>query len=442
MSLKDVELKETPQRIQKHIRKIRNNTHDRFETQHLCKSGQPVDLEIRANYMPQDDGENFFVFAHNITRRKRNEEAIKQNEARYRELADSITDSFVALDSDLKYTYWNKACQKITKITAKDAIGKSFFDIFGKDTNTKKIANIYLKALKTRKPQVFIDTLTMGGHRAVVENHVYPTRTGVSVFTKDITQRKDLQDKLEEYAQHLEDLVKIRTEKLKNAERLATIGEMAGMVGHDIRNPLQSISGELYLAKNELDSLSECEAKETLLESMGIIGEQLAYINKIVSDLQDYAKPLVPCPEEVDLKKTITEILSSVTIPQDIRVNVSIENSFPKLETDSSYLRRILINLITNAVQAMSKGGKLSITANNDELHAFIRVQDTGEGIPEEAKIKIFKPLFTTKSKGQGFGLAVVKKLTDSLGGNVTFESTVGKGTQFTVEIPLRMSAL
>jgi signal transduction histidine kinase len=101
-------------------------------------------------------------------------------------------------------------------------------------------------------------------------------------------------------------------------------------------------------------------------------------------------------------------------------------------------MKRILTNLSSNAIQAMPKGGKLTLIATSKNDKIFISVQDTGLGIPEEAKDKLFKPLFTTKAKGQGFGLAVVKKLTDALNGTVSFESVIGKGTRFTLEFPLQ----
>ena len=103
---------------------------------------------------------------------------------------------------------------------------------------------------------------------------------------------------------------------------------------------------------------------------------------------------------------------------------------------DSDILKRILGNLVTNAVQAMPEGGKLSIQAYKEANDSIITVADTGVGIPEEAQEKLFTPLFTTKSKGQGFGLAVVKRMTESLGGTVTFESQEGKGTKFMIRLP------
>jgi PAS domain S-box-containing protein len=437
MNVKDVEINETHEGIMQHIQNVSQQGHDRFETRQRRKDSQPVDIEISANHIRKEGSDRYFIFAHNITKRKRNEETITHSEAKFRELADSITDSFVALDSNLKYVYWNKACEKITGISAEDAIGRNLFEVFNEDEETKKVAATYMKVLKTRKSRVFVDELRIKGKKVAVENHIYPSKTGVSVFTKDITPRKELQEKLEEYTQHLEDLVKVRTEKLKASERLATIGETAGMVGHDIRNPLQTITGELYLTKAEVLSLPEGDTKRNLMESLQIIGDQLAYINKIVADLQDFAKVSKPVLEKVDLEKTIKEIMSTVTVPQDVRVVVAIRKDYPKLQSDPTYLKRIMINLVTNAVQAMPNGGKLSVKATWDEGNSIVTVEDTGQGIPEETKDKIFKPLFTTKAKGQGLGLAVVKKLVNALGGNITFESDIGKGTCFKVKIPL-----
>ena len=104
---------------------------------------------------------------------------------------------------------------------------------------------------------------------------------------------------------------------------------------------------------------------------------------------------------------------------------------------DPSFLKRVLTNLITNAVQAMPNGGKLTLNAIRKGEKAFITVEDTGPGIPEEVRDKIFTPLFTTKSKGQGFGLAVVKKLTEASNGKVSFETELGKGTKFMIELPV-----
>jgi len=224
----------------------------------------------------------------------------------------------------------------------------------------------------------------------------------------------------------------------KDAERLAAIGATAGMVGHDIRNPLQAIVGEIFLSKKEIDDLPDSDAKKYLKDSIQSIEDNIFYIDKIVSDLQDYAKPLMSSIEETDFTKLVKDVFSGLKVPENINIVYSIEPCLKKLMTDPSAMKRILTNLSSNAIQAMPKGGKLTLDASCKGDKAFISIQDTGLGIPEETKEKLFKPLFTTKSKGQGFGLAVVKKLTEALNGKVSVESEVGKGTRFNVEFPLQ----
>jgi signal transduction histidine kinase len=246
----------------------------------------------------------------------------------------------------------------------------------------------------------------------------------------------ELQRSLEQHSKHLEELVTERTEKLKAAERLATIGATAGMVGHDIRNPLTVITGAVYLSKIELKKLPANESIEKLKSNLDLIDDQIIYVNKIVFDLQEYAMPLQPNWEKVDLEQMVQSIVLSLKIPSNIAVDFTISKEAADLRTDSAYIKRILTNLINNAAQAMSNGGQLTVTASSENGKIVIDVQDTGEGIPEDAKDKLFTPLFTTKAKGQGFGLAVVKRLTEGLGGTVTFDSEVCKGTKFTIILP------
>ena len=123
-------------------------------------------------------------------------------------------------------------------------------------------------------------------------------------------------------------------------------------------------------------------------------------------------------------------------LPENVKVNVKVEDDTKKLVADVDFLNRILYNLVTNAVQAMPRGGKLSIHVYKEAKDVVIAVEDTGVGIPKGIQSKMFTPMFTTKSKGQGFGLPVVKRMTESLGGTVAFKSQEGKGTTFTIRIP------
>jgi signal transduction histidine kinase len=252
---------------------------------------------------------------------------------------------------------------------------------------------------------------------------------------QEVADRKKAEDALRQNEEHLEDLVEEKTKLLKDSERMAAIGQTAGMVGHDIRNPLQSIIGDVYLANSELATLPDSEEKKNIKESLDMIEQNIDYINKIVLDLQDFAKPLSPCDEETNIEQMIEELLTKNGTPESIRTEAHIEKDAQTVRADSAYMKRILGNLVSNAVQAMPDGGKLTVKAHRERNTVVITVKDTGVGIPEEAKDKLFTPLFTTKSKGQGFGLAVVKRLTEALGGTVTFESQENKGTTFTIKL-------
>jgi len=262
-------------------------------------------------------------------------------------------------------------------------------------------------------------------------------------LAKSLQKQKDLQSKLEikaseveEYASRMEDLAEERAQKLKDSERLAAIGQTAGMVGHDIRNPLQAMISELYLERSDIESLPNGEAKQNLQESISSIEENVCYINKIVADLQDFARPLNPKKEPVEVEQAIKDALNIVKVPSNIVVKVTTQNNLPLLNTDSTMLKRILVNLIQNAVQAMTNGGNLTIETTSEKQQIKITIQDTGEGIPQQVQAKLFTPLITTKSKGQGFGLAVVKRMTEAIGGSISFETQESKGTIFTVQIP------
>ena len=219
----------------------------------------------------------------------------------------------------------------------------------------------------------------------------------------------------------------------KKSERFVVIGQTAGMVGHDIRNPLQAITSDLFLIEDELKNNPQCTS-EDIAESINSINENIAYINKIVSDLQDYTRTLTLNPTDVKLRELFSNVLAVVPPTIDIQLNLHEDLA---IKTDATYLKRIMTNLVINAVQAMPNGGKITISAVVQAGRVLISVADTGVGIPEEIKPNLFKPMFTTKAKGQGLGLAVVKRLVEALNGSISFESEAGRGSKFTVSLPL-----
>ncbi len=314
-----------------------------------------------------------------------------------------------------------------------------------------------VKAFESKASSTFSREVKIGNQWYSQQFFLVPNSRCIRIYSMDITERKKAEEtlkqrtsqleetqkkleenavQLEEYASQMESLAMQRLEQLKDAERLAAIGATAGMVGHDIRNPLQSIIGDLYLVETELVDLQDCKQKESILESVKAIEHSIDYVNKIVQDLQDYAKPIRPILKETQIEELINLILSKHDFPSTIKVETKVQKEASKIVIDPDLFRRIISNLISNSVQAMPNGGKITINVSMDKENVAITVTDSGSGIPEEAKSKLFTPLFTTKSRGQGFGLAVVKRMTEALGGTVSFESETGKGTKFIVHIP------
>ncbi len=259
---------------------------------------------------------------------------------------------------------------------------------------------------------------------------------GIWSIVRDISEQKIFQNHLQQEAENLVKVIEERTKRLKDSERLAAIGQTAGMVGHDLRNPLQTIIGELYLAKNALQSLPAGELRRNLEENMDIIEEQTDYMDKIVSDLQAFVRPLKIDKKTVDLKELVETALTSISVPSNIIVQTQVSGVLPEVKADHQLLRRVLVNLVTNSVQAMPDGGRLTVKLKVDHGWASVIVADTGVGIAEKVKPYLFTPLFTTKPKGQGFGLAVCKRVMETHGGSIKFKSEEGKGTEFTIQFP------
>jgi PAS domain S-box-containing protein len=352
------------------------------------------------------------------------------------DILESIDDYIRALDRDWNFIYLNKNTATSLGFKPQALIGKNFWKTFPKFVGTLLEKN-YRETMVKREVRRF-EWETIYAKTGFREFTVFPSADGITVYGVDITERKRLQRKLEEYTKNLEKLVDERTKELKDKERLATIGQTAGMVGHDIRNPLQSITASMYLIKEDLDNLPESREKNDTLAELDSIDEQITYVDKIVSDLQNFAKPLKPDRVIVDLKMIVESALSTINVPENVQTMVYFDENFPKIKADPLLLRRVLVNLTTNAIQAMPEGGELTIQGshNTNTNQVIITVKDTGVGVPKEIQPMLFKPLFTTKAKGQGFGLAVVKRLVEAQDGKITFESQKGNGTKFTIKLP------
>ncbi len=376
---------------------------------------------------------------HDITERKQVEQALNRAKVDWERTFNSVPDLIAILDNKHKIVRANKAMAQALGTTPEKCIGLACYKCVHGVNQPPEFCP-HLKALQDGQEHTAeVREDRLGGDFIVSDTPLkdeHGRMIGAVHVARNITQRKEMETKLEEYSKQLEHLVEVRTNQLRDSERLATIGATAGMVGHDIRNPLQAIAGSIYLAQTDLDTFPQSKDKESIQENLSEIERNVDYINKIVADLQDFAKPLKPSRADTDLKGIIEGLVKSRIIPENIQVSSSVETDVNNIVADSTYMQRILNNLVNNAVQAMPSGGKLTIKAHREANKVVISIEDTGVGIPKEARSKMFTPLFTTKPKGQGFGLAVVKRMSEALGGSVSFDSQEGKGTKFTVQLP------
>jgi signal transduction histidine kinase len=249
----------------------------------------------------------------------------------------------------------------------------------------------------------------------------------------EFVKRKEVQEKLEEHTKHLEELVEERTKRLRDSERLAAIGATAGMVGHDLRNPLTGISNASYFLKkkyrNQLDQQGQ--------EMIEIIESNVQYSNKIITDLLEYSGNVILDTRSLTTPKALVNAsIAMINVPSNIKI-IDQTQQTPEISVDENKIKRVFINLIKNAVDAMPEGGDLTIQTESDTKNVTISFRDMGFGISLEDQKKLFLPLNTTKAKGMGFGLAICRRLVEAHGGRIHVESAVGMGATFKVELPL-----
>ncbi len=246
----------------------------------------------------------------------------------------------------------------------------------------------------------------------------------------------ELEQSLKGYYEQLEEMVEKRTrdleqaqEKLIRSERLAAVGELASGVGHELRNPLNVIRNCVYLLNMTLDGKADGETTSTLK----LLDQQVDISNRIVTDLLNFTRVRPPSLAKSDLNHLVRESLSWIAVPEKIAVKDKLAGDSPLVMVDPEQVGRAFANVIANAVQSMTGKGTLKLSTGLNGDRAWVRFEDSGCGIPEENLEKIFEPLFTTKPKGIGLGLAITKGLIEQNSGTIEITSQVGKGTAFTI---------
>ncbi|HAM35556.1 MAG TPA: hypothetical protein DEB40_01990 [Elusimicrobia bacterium] len=254
---------------------------------------------------------------------------------------------------------------------------------------------------------------------------------------------------LEKFTKFLEKRVEARTRELKAAqdelikkERLAAIGQMASVVGHEIRNPLAVINNSIYFIKTKLGgALAGADPK--IDKHIKIIESEIRQANGIINEILTYSRTRELKPEQVRLNNWLEELLSVYPFPPHIALDKRLDAANPSVQIDTTEMQQAIRNLINNGIEVMPQQGAIGVHTRlaEDGKSVVIAVADSGPGIPPDVVDKIFAPFFTTKARGTGLGLAVVRKVVDRHGGSVDVESEVGKGTIFKISLPVAQSA-
>ena len=333
---------------------------------------------------------------------------------------ESVGTGLIALDREHVVTAFNPAAERITGRTAETAIGSHWTSLFGTVLALDAI-DATIGADRNRSTRHEVALLRPDGVRVPVRLTFSGLHAGDEARVGLIAACEDLS------------AIREMEARMRQADRLATLGRMSANIAHEIRNPLASLSGAVEALTS--DTLGKPERAR-----LGqIVQQESERLNTILREFLDYARPSPPSITQVDVAQLVDEILlliehRAVDVP-----HVKIARDLPPgllWPIDGQQVRQALWNLCLNAIDAMPEGGELSVTASAAHDRLRLEVADTGGGIATEDLEHIFEPFFSTKPRGSGLGLALVHRIVQDHGGAVDVRSTIGVGTVFTLRLP------
>jgi hypothetical protein len=408
--------------------------------------------------------------AENRHRRRVAEEALRESERQYRLLADNTLDVIWTMDMQLRFTYVNRAIKLLTGHTPEEWIGTRLSDHCD-EANLAQMGQVIQQEIAKGPDSegVVFETEMLRRDRSPIplEIHgkvIFDNGAPVSIqgTTRDITERRRAEQALEAYSERLEEMVEERTRALRDAqdrlvrqEKLALLGQLASGVAHELRNPLGAIKNGAYFLNMALEvDVADPDVQETL----EILQREVDRSERIIAGLLDFAEAEPPVRRKVDVNDVVRAALSRADVPENVEVVSQLDEALPHILADPGQLDQAFGNLIRNAVQAMASpppggtgggagsastpraggtgGGALTIRTFKTPGGVAVSIADTGVGIPEENRERIFEPLFSTRTRGIGLGLALVKMLVEAHEGTVEVESEVGEGSTFIVKLP------
>ena len=409
---------------------------ENYETTIRCKDGSLKTILWYDNNILDEAGKSIGSIAVgiDITEQNRMEEEIKSSEERWRSLIELAPDGILTMNIQGVITSINTALLKITGFSKDEIVGKNFSELGNIRASDiprlKKLFRSFLEG-KISAPVEYIYKYRDGtrrwgeAHYSLIE--VGKTREILAVL-RDITGHKKMEKELRSYAENLQQMVNRKTRELLDAERMGVAGKIAAMVGHDLRGPLQSI-------KNAIDVLKiKPEMEEKMLK---IIEASVHRATRMLEELRHQTRDSPLNIITLDLEALIQGVIEEAQIPDSVHVSIRLEEGLNDIPVDQMKLRRVLDNLIRNALDAMLEGGTLTIEAERMDKKIVLKISDTGVGIPEEEIPKLFKPFCSMKPGGLGLGLAYCKRAVEMHQGKITVNSKTDVGTTFMVTIPV-----
>ncbi len=338
------------------------------------------------------------------------EEKAVRMEAYNENILQSVPSGVISVDNSNTITSMNHAAERILGIDASKAIEMGFAEVFREPLTT------LLSIDKTISRAEYSYTTDGGRHiwLGITTSQLKNTsdeKIGIIFVFTDLTDIKALQSQVE----------------LK--QRLSQLGEMSAGISHELRNSMSVISGYAKLLRKRVNAPN--------IKTVDEIQSEIERMDRIISDLLDFAKPTFLNAEQVVLNELINETATSIIgSNESIDIVVNCDSPF-SIKADTLLLRQAFTNLLVNAIDAMPDGGKIEIGISSLNGKAEISVKDSGAGIPEEVRPKIFLPFFTTKQEGTGLGLALVQKIIVSHSGSIDVASKEGEGAVFRIVLPL-----
>jgi len=340
----------------------------------------------------------------------------------------TMTDAVILVMLDGKVMKVNKSFLDLTGYSEKEVVDKSINELLttanalNKENSTPRILEGLRNIREIKNTELSFYTKTGDKRIGTVSGSIVSDNRGKDVgaafVLHDVTERRAIE------------------EKLLKSERFASIGELAGMLGHDLRNPLSGIRVASFYLSKKLDGKLNAEEKSMFKT----IDRNIIYSDKIINDLLDYASYY---SEEVKLelsqvtpKNLVKAALALSAQPKNITLIDDTADS-PQFFIDEVKICRSFINLFKNAFDAMPSGGEMYVSSIVEESKVVFTFKDNGCGMTKETIAKLWTPLFTTKAKGMGFGMVICKRNIKAHGGDIAIESVVGKGTTIKVEVPL-----